>query len=148
MNRDQKLIAYLDAKFENIDAKFEAIDTRFEAIDTRLEVHDTRFEAIDTKLEVHNTKFENIDTKLGDNQEQIRENRKQIHYTQLLGEDLRSKVQLLAEGHATLAQKIDRNHQEARAWRLEDRAYFEAMFVRLSRRDDQLEERIERLEMA
>ncbi len=65
---------------------------------------------------------------------------------------LHSKLQLLAEGHGAQDEKLDRRFDEAEARRRTDRNHLEEMmkglFVSLSRRDDELEERFERLEAA
>ena len=58
-----------------------------------------------------------------------------------------SKHQLLVEGYDALNEKIDRRFDQAESGRKEDRAHLEGMmkglFISLSRRDDELEERIE-----
>ena len=83
---------------------------------------------------------------------EILKNRDQIGDTRLVGEELSSKLQILAEGHAALDEKIDRRFDEAEAERRRDRDHLEALiqgtYVDLRRRGDGLEKRIERSEAA
>ena len=123
--------------------------------DVHTEMGDVRTEVGNFRTDVH-TEIGEVRTEIGDLRTdvhtEIGDLRKEVGETHILCEDLQSKVQLLAEGHAVLIHKIDRHHEEARAGRREDRLYQEAlmkaMVFRLSQRDDELEERIERLETA
>ncbi len=128
---DQELITYLEAKFEGIDtyleAKFEGIDRRFE--ETRDEIRENR-------------------QQIRENREQIRENREQIRGTQVVVEDLRSKIETVAEGHVTLRETMDRRFDEAEADRARSESMIKAAIVNLGEREDELEERFERLKTA
>ncbi len=119
MDRDRELIAHLDAKLEgfasHIDAQFEGIAHRFENLQAQMDRH-------------------------------FDKSREQNRHTHVLVEDLHSKIQILAEGHAAKDEKIDRRFDQAEVGRREGRDHLEGMmkaiFVILSRRDDQLEERL------
>ena len=167
--------AKIGARFEGIDAKFEGIDAKFEGIDARFEGIDARFEGIDARLEElkdqmdhrfetlqdqTDRRFETLqdqtdrrfETLQDQTDRRFDQTQGQIRRVHVAVEDLHCKVQIVAEGYAALDEKIDRYHQASRVGRREDRTHIEAvmkaMYVNLSRRDDDLEERIERLETA
>jgi hypothetical protein len=71
----------LDPKFKKIDDRFEKIDSRFEKIDER---------------------FDKVDSKFVEFKEDI------IHQFHVISKDVISKIQLVAEGVATLNEKFDR----------------------------------------
>lgn len=75
----------LDPKFKKIDDRFEKIDSRFEKIDER---------------------FDKVDARFVEFREDI------IHQFHVISEDVISKVQLVAEGVATLNEKFDRRLDE------------------------------------
>ncbi len=78
MDRDRELITFLKAKFEGIEARFEGIDARFDGIDAR-------FDGIEGRLDGHDRRFDEIE--------------EQNRHTHVVLESMRSKVELLAEGH-------------------------------------------------
>ncbi len=127
-----------DARFDGVDARFDGVDARFDGIDARFDSVDARFDSVDARFDGQDTRFDGIDRRLDKVEEQNR-------HTHMLIEDLQSKAQLLAEGHAAQDEKIDRRFDEAETGRKENRGHLEAMlkgtFLHLSRRDDELEER-------
>ena len=73
---------------KNLDPKFQKMDERFENMDTRFEKIDEQFKKVDSRF----TEF----------REDI------VHQFHIISEDVISKVQLVAEGVATLNEKFDR----------------------------------------
>jgi len=110
---DQELVQYLNAQFAGINQRFEQVDQRFEQIDRRFEEMRREMSAGFDEVKRHNG---------------------------VLVEDLRHKLQLVAEGFAT--------HIEVR--HTQDREYFDRQFadthalIRSSY--DHLNQRIENLE--
>jgi chromosome segregation ATPase len=114
---DQDLVQYLDERFAGIGRRFEQIDQRFEQVDRRFEQIDQRFEQVDRR-------FEQVDR-------QFAEMRREMHagfdevkrHNGVLIEDLRYKLQLVAEGFATFVDgryaqdqaNIDRRSDETNA---------------------------------
>lgn len=80
----KELVDFLGRKFDVIDARFEAIDRRFDGVDKRFDAMDMRFDALETRL----TRVE------------------------ITVEDNRHRIQILAEGLATLDGKVDRLREE------------------------------------
>jgi chromosome segregation ATPase len=117
---DQELIAYLDTRFSAIDKCFEAIDRRFDAMDRRLDAMDKRFDAMDDRM----NRLEG----------EIRLNGVQI-------EDLRDQIRLVAEGVASVDQKLDAFRVEVAKEFDEVRAMNRASYERLDRRVTNLERR-------
>jgi chromosome segregation ATPase len=96
----------LDPKFQKMDERFENMDTRFEKIDERFEKMDTRFEKIDERFEKMDEQFKKVDSRFTEFREDI------VHQFHVISEDVISKVQLVAEGVATLNEKFDRRIDE------------------------------------
>ncbi len=82
---DHELIAYLDERFHRIDQRFEQIDQRFEQIDGRFKRVEDRLETLDTA----------------------------VRHTNVLVEDLRSDVHLIAEGSVGLNDRFETFQSEA-----------------------------------
>jgi len=117
---DQELVQYLNEQFAGINQRFEQVDQHFEQIDQRFEQVDRRFEEMRREMSAG---FDEVKRHNG-----------------VLIEDLRYKLQLVAEGFAT--------HLEVR--HTQDREYFDRQFadthavIRSSY--DHLNQRIENLE--
>ena len=82
----------LDPKFKKIDERFEKIDHQFQKIDSRFEKTDEQFDKVDSRF----VEFKEDIT----------------HQFHLISEDVISKIQLVAEGVATLNEKFDRRIDE------------------------------------
>ncbi len=100
---DQELVQYLDERFAGINQRFEQVDRRFEQIDRRFEGVDRRF--AEMRQEMH-AGFDEVKRHNG-----------------VLIEDLRYKLQLVAEGFAVFVDgryaqdqvNIDRRFDETNA---------------------------------
>lgn len=89
MSDDTKLIlSLLDRQFEKIDKRFDGIDERLDRMDERFDRMDERFDRLEGRVE----KLEESVTEL-----------------QLVVEnEIRPNIQILAEGHMMLNEKLDR----------------------------------------
>ena len=114
---------------KNLDPKFKKIDDRFEKIDNQFAKIDSRFEQVESRF----TEFK----------EDI------IHQFHVISEDVISKVQLVAEGVATLNGKLDRhideNHRQFKETREEILAAVKFSYAELDRRISTLEAEMEEL---
>ena len=124
---DQELVQYLNEQFAGINERFEQVDQRFEQVGQHFEQVDQRFEQIDRR-------FEEMRREMSAGFDEVK------RHNGVLVEDLRHKLQLVAEGFAT--------HIEVR--HTQDREYFDRQFadthalIRCSY--DHLNQRIENLE--
>jgi len=124
---DQELVQYLNEQFAGINERFEQVDQRFEQVGQHFEQVDQRFEQIDRR-------FEEMRREMSAGFDEVK------RHNGVLVEDLRYKLQLVAEGFAT--------HIEVR--HTQDREYFDRQFadthalIRCSY--DHLNQRIENLE--
>lgn len=95
MSEDTKLIlAILDKRFDKIDERFDKVDERFDKLEGRMENLEGRMEKIEGRVD----KLEESVTSL-----------------QLAVEnEIRPSIQLLAEGHMMLNEKLDRALENAK----------------------------------
>jgi len=128
---DQELVQYLDERFagigrrfEQIDQGFQQVDRRFEQIDQRFEQVDRRFEQIDQRLEQVDRRFEQVDRQFAVMRREMHAGFDEVkRHNGVLIEDLRYKLQLVAEGFATFVDgryaqdqaNIDRRSDETNA---------------------------------
>ncbi len=159
---DPELIAFLQANFEETQNQIRENralieDTRDQVQENRALIEDTRDQVRENRglirenrglIEENRTLIEDTRDQVSENRTEIRKNRKQNHGTQVMVENLRSKIEAVAEGHATLDAKIDRRFAEAEAGRARSESVIKAAIGSLSRRGDGFEERFERLETA
>lgn len=115
----------LDPKFKQIDSRFEHIDRRFEQIDKRFEQVDKRFEQVDLRF----TEFREDIT----------------HQFHIISEDVISKVKLVAEGVASLNEKLDRHIDEDKREHKDVLAAIKFSYAELDRRITTLETEMEDL---
>ena len=153
---DPELIAYFDANFGSITRRLEdmqgQIDRGFDETQSHIRENRTAIEANRTAIEANRTAIEANRTAIKENRTAIKENRSANRETRVLVEEVRSKIETVAEGFVLHGERMERDSEAANTARKQDRAHFEglmkALFVDLTRRDDALEERIERLETA
>lgn len=79
---------------EYLEGFAKSINGRFDSVDARLNSMDGRFDSIDARLD-------SMDARLGTVETQLR-------HTNVLVEDLRGQIQLVAEGVKTANERIDR----------------------------------------
>lgn len=92
----------MEQRFEQMeqssDRRFEQVDRRFEQMDRRAEQMEQRAEQMEQRFE---RRFEQMDRRADRAEETAR-------HTLVLLEDLRHQVQLIAEGHVGLNERLDR----------------------------------------
>ena len=108
---DQELREYLDKQFKSIDERFEGVTERLSGMDKRFDGVDQRLDRVETG---------------------VRENR-------VLIEGLHGKVQLVAEGVATVDAKLERFQEDVAKEFKEVRATMDLHFSHLDRRVKKLE---------
>jgi chromosome segregation ATPase len=112
---DQELIAYLDERFRETSQQIQGLReettqqlTSFRAeVDRRFEQVDKRFEQVDKRFEQVDKRFEQVDERLDHLQETVHELQETVHGTQILVEDLRGKIELVAEGVVGVNERLD-----------------------------------------
>ena len=125
---DRDLIAHLDSRFDrfasHIDAKFDAVEA---------EIRENRKQILENRAGIRENRKQILENQAGirENQKQIRKGAKKIDETQVMVEDLRSKIQLVAEGHSMLSDKLDRVVEETTIKRRRDRDELRSAFVAL-----------------
>ncbi len=111
---DQDLIAYLDRRFNDISLQVSSLREesaqRFGRLETRLEMLESRFDArldaFDARLDAFDARLEAVETRLEAVEDGVR-------HTQVMIEDLRHQIQVLAEGFVGLHDRVDRFQAEA-----------------------------------
>jgi archaellum component FlaC len=135
---DQELIAYLDERFresaqalarfrDETNQRFDTIDQRFGTIDQRFDTIDQRFGTIDQRFGTIDQRFDTIDQRIDQVEEGVR-------HTQVLVEDVRSDVRLLAEGVSSFDGKLDAVRLELKEEIGEVRSLLEASYRDMDRR--------------
>lgn len=115
---DRELVTYLDRRFaENEET------TRRIVEETTRRIVDQRFAENE---ETTRRMMEETAQRVVDGATERLEG--QIRHTQVMVEDVRSDVKLVAEGVGALNQKVDRLQGDNERARREDRAYFTALF--------------------
>ena len=100
---DPELIAYLDQRFHSIDQRFHSIDQRFDSIDQRFQETSQQISAL---REETLQRFEQVDRRF----EQVDEANR---HTRVLVEELRDKIELVAEGQVGLSERIENLEKQA-----------------------------------
>jgi chromosome segregation ATPase len=134
---DQELIAYLDSRFqetsrqirslgtdlasfreethqrfEQVDQRFQQVDRRFQEVDQRFQEMDRRFQEVDQRFQEMDQRFQEMDRRFQEVDRRFEKAEETARQTLVLVENLRDKVQLLAEGFMGLNDRLER-HQIA-----------------------------------
>ncbi len=132
MDREQTIIAHLDALNSNMDSlkshmdsKFESIDRRFAGIDQRLDGMDQRFDSIEVRLEKIEKRLDKLE--------------EDVHQNRILLEDTQSDVKAIAEGQSLLSSRLDQVVLDLKLERQYDRAETRSAIRSLRERIDRLE---------
>ena len=97
----------VDGRFDQMDARFAQVDARFERVDRRFDQVDARFEQVDARFEQVNGRFEQVDATLVRLEELIKaEGAITRRHFEVVAEDMKGQVKLIAEGHSVLAEHI------------------------------------------
>ena len=84
----------IDKRLDGIDERLDGIDERLDGIDKRLDGIDERFDGIDERLDGIDERLDGIDERL-------------IRVEASLDHEIRPAIQLLAEGHALILERLD-----------------------------------------
>jgi predicted RNase H-like nuclease (RuvC/YqgF family) len=95
----------IDQRFERVDQRSERFEQRFEQMDRRAEQADRRAEQMDHRFEQMEQRFERRFEQMDRRADRAEET---ARHTLVLLEDLRHQVQLIAEGHVGLNERLDR----------------------------------------
>ena len=103
MSEDTKLIlSLLDRQFEKIDKRFDGIDERLDRMDERFDRMDERFDRMDERFDRMDERFDRLEGRVDKLEESVTS-------LQLAVEnEIRPNIQILAEGHMMLNEKLDR----------------------------------------
>jgi chromosome segregation ATPase len=105
----------VDERFTKVDEHFTRVDERFTKVDERFTKVDERFTKVDEQLTKIDERFTQLETRLS---EEIRTAAAQTrHHFDVVAEDLKSTIRVVAEGHGHHATVLD--DHEARLQRLE-----------------------------
>jgi len=102
MSDDTKLIlAILDRRFDKIDERFDRVDERFDRLEGRMEKLEGRVEKLEGRME-------NIEGRMDGVEGGLR------HLQLVVENEIRPQIQILAEGHMMLNEKLDRVLENAK----------------------------------
>jgi len=125
-DRNDKRFDQIDERFDQIDERFDAMDRRFDAMDRRFERNDTRFDVIEDRLAAHDKRFDSLDERL--------------RRVEILGEETRHQVQILAEAVTGLGQRFEAFRSEMAAGFQDLRELLRTSHLDLDRRVTRLEQ--------
>ena len=114
----ENLQVQMDQRFDQVDQRFDQVDQRFEKVEHRLDGHDARLDQLDTSL----------------------------RHTHVLIEDLRGQVATIAEGFASLDDKLSNVVRSVELAMRREMAPFKLAHQDLRHRVDDHERRLRRLE--
>ena len=102
MSDDTKLIlSLLDRQFEKIDKRFDGIDERLDRMDERFDRMDERFDRLEGRVESLEGRVDGVEGGL-----------KRLQF--VIENEIQPHIQLLAEGHMMLNEKLDRALENAK----------------------------------
>jgi len=116
MSDDTKLIlAILDRRFDKIDERFDRVDERFDRLEGRMEKLEGRVEKLEGRMENIEGRMENIEGRMENIEGRMDGVEGGLRHLQLVVEnEIRPQIQILAEGHMMLNEKLDRVLENAK----------------------------------
>ena len=116
MSDDTKLIlSLLDRQFEKIDKCFDGIDERLDRMDERFDGIDERLDRMDERFDRMDERFDRIEGRVEKLEESVEKLEESVTGIQLTVEnEIRPNIQILAEGHMMLNEKLDRALENAK----------------------------------
>ena len=99
----QRMIAFIEPKFDRIDERFDAVDGRFDAVDARFDAVDARFDRVETRL----TRVEVIQEEEKGSIKQLAEG--QISFEEKVGRRFEAVLRELKD-HNELINAVLQNH--------------------------------------
>jgi predicted nucleic acid-binding Zn-ribbon protein len=138
---DPETREYFEAFAKSINTRFDSMEQRFEgrfqSMEQRFDSMEQRFESMEGRLDSMEQRsegrFQSIERQLQEFREETAQNfdwvegrlstvETGLHHTQILVEDLRGQVQLVAEGVATCNERLDRLEEKVDRGFAEERA--------------------------
>ena len=120
-------------RFDGVDERFDGVDKRFDRVDERLDAMDVRFDAMDARFDAMDARFDAADERADAFDERLRR-------VEILGEDTRHLLEVVAEGVAGVAHTLEAFRVEVAAGFREQREFTQTLFRELDRRVTRLEE--------
>jgi archaellum component FlaC len=129
---DPEIVEYFDRRFDEAERRsrerFDEVERRgqerFDAAERR---NQERFAAVNQRFDESERRFEHVDR-------QIVEVKDSVRHTNVVLEDLRSKVEIVAEGVMAVQERQDRDREELRGEIREVRTFVEVSYGALDRR--------------
>ena len=106
-------------RFDAMDARFDAMDVRFDRMDARFDAMDARFDAADERADAFDERLRRVE---------------------ILGEDTRHLLEVVAEGVAGVTRTLEALRLEMAAGFREQREFVQTLFRELDHRVTRLEE--------
>ena len=129
---DPELVDFLNRNFSQLNLRLDQLAE--ETRKNREAIHENR-EAIHENREAIHENREAIH----DNGKAIRRNEEKIRHTNIVVEDLRSKIELVAEGVLAVRERQDMDREDNRKRDREQRTFIEVVYTDLNRRVRTLE---------
>ena len=116
MSDDTKLIlSLLDRQFDKIDKRFDGMDERLDRMDERFDRMDERLDRMDERFDRMDERFDRMDERFDRLEGRVDKLEESVTGLQLAVEnEIRPSIQILAEGHMMLNEKLDRVLENAK----------------------------------
>jgi predicted nuclease with TOPRIM domain len=99
----------MDAQFEAVRERFAEVDARFAQVDARFEQVDARFEQVDARFEQVDARFDRLEQRMVTEHETTR------RYMDIVAEQFREYVKVLADGIGLNTERLDRHEKRITA---------------------------------
>ncbi|MGE3510112.1 MAG: hypothetical protein AB7N65_14650 [Vicinamibacterales bacterium] len=100
-------LAQVDARFAEVDSRFAEVDRRFDAVDQRFDAVDERFDAVDKRFDAVDKRLDAMDQRITAESEITR------RYFDVVAEDLRSDMRMIAGAVAAISTTLERHTNAA-----------------------------------
>ena len=149
--RDQgEKLDRIEARVSGHDKKLDRIEARQERAELRLGSHDEKLDRIEGRqvraeagLSLHDEKLDRIEARQGEQSDKL--DALKLHFD-VVGESLVTQLQIVAEGTASLGERMERSFDRVAKELSEQRAMSNLSFIELSRRIHTLEASVEVLQ--
>ena len=102
--------AEVDGRFDQVDARFAQVDARFAQVDARFAQVDARFAQVDARFEQVDARFEQVDARFDRlEQRMVIEHETTRRYMDIVAEQFREYVKMLADGIGLNTDRLDRH---------------------------------------
>ena len=111
---DMELKGFLDRRFDSIDKRFDGFEERFDRMDQRFKMIDLRFQDVDRHFVRIEERMDGMDRRFTLMDQRFKLLETDIRRTNILVEELRSRIQTVAEGLQAISLKQDQFLKEVR----------------------------------